>query len=235
MPPPHESPPSLAELWSSRSSAWLRFARTPGRDAAFELVNLPVFLELLPPPGRAALDVGCGEGRIGRLLTERGYRVTGIDVAPGSVEAAREHHEAIVADAAELPFADGAFDLVYAFMTLMDFDDLDGAVAEDARVLEPGGRFVAALVHPFGTCAAGEPYFEDRRRTAESSDRLGVAFTFHDIHRPLGAYLGALERAGLLVEAIREPVPGDDFFAARPNAAHGRLVPLFLHLCARKG
>jgi hypothetical protein len=100
-------------------------------------------------------------------------------------------------------------------------------------VLEPGGRFVAALLHPFGTCTPGEPYFEERRRTV-ATDRDGIAFTFHDVHRPLGAYFGALEASGLVVEAIREPVPGDDLVPTRPAMERARDVPFFLHLRARK-
>jgi hypothetical protein len=52
--------------------------------------------------------------------------------------------------------------------------------------------------------------------------------TFHDTHNPLGAYFGAVERAGLLVEAIREPVPDDDHLAAFPYVRRWRHLPIFL-------
>jgi ubiquinone/menaquinone biosynthesis C-methylase UbiE len=69
------------------------------------------------------------------------------------VELAQEHHPAVVADATALPFADEAFDLGVAYMSLMNMDDLEGAVRETARVLEPGGRFCVSVVHP--VAAAG--------------------------------------------------------------------------------
>jgi hypothetical protein len=51
---------------------------------------------------------------------------------------------------------------------------------------------------------------------------------FHDTHRPLSAYLGALERAGLLIEAVREPVPDDAYVAAFPEVERWRRAPSFL-------
>jgi ubiquinone/menaquinone biosynthesis C-methylase UbiE len=111
---------TLRKRWDEQADDWARFARTPGHDRSHENVNFPSFLELLPPPGRAALDVGCGEGRVGAELVRRGYRVTGVDSSARMVELAREQHEAVVADAAALPFADSSFDLVLGYMSLMN-------------------------------------------------------------------------------------------------------------------
>ncbi len=94
---------SLREVWDAQAAEWGRFVRTPGHDHWYERVNLPRFLELMPPPGRATLDLGCGEGRVGPELAVRGHRVVGVDSSPRMVELAR--HEAVVADAAALPFA----------------------------------------------------------------------------------------------------------------------------------
>src|SRR5919201_2155654 len=145
---------SLRDHWDEHADSWAAFARTPGHDFSHEETNFPPFLELLPPPGRATLDVGCGEGRVGAELQRLGYKVIGVDSSPRMVEFARERHEAIVADAAALPFDDGAFDLVIAYMSLMNLDDMEGGVREAARVLERGGRFCFAVLHPL--FAAGE-------------------------------------------------------------------------------
>jgi SAM-dependent methyltransferase len=98
---------TLREHWDARADAWARFARTAGHDAFHEEFNFPAFLELLPPSGRATLDLGCGEGRVGAELVDRGYRVIGVDASPRMVELARERHEAVVANATALPFAAG--------------------------------------------------------------------------------------------------------------------------------
>jgi SAM-dependent methyltransferase len=232
---------SLRDHWDAQAAEWIRFVRTPGHDNANERLNIPRFLELLPTPGRATLDLGCGEGRLGVLLGSLGHAVTGIDTSAAMVAAARERHEAIVADAAALPFADASFDLVTAFMSLHDMDDPAGAVSETARVLSSGGRFCIALEHPFslaGHFESREPdapfviegSYLQRRRIEGLVERGGISVTFAKQTGPLQWYAEMLESAGLLIETIREPVPDDDHVAFVPSMARRRRVPLFLHL-----
>ena len=219
---------SLRDIWGAQAEAWIRFARDPAGDGTNLFFNIPRFLELLPAPGRRTLDLGCGEGRLGAELARRGHAVVGVDASRAMVEAAAELIEAIVADATALPFDDGAFDLVVAFMSLQDFDDLDAAIHEAARVLEPGGRLCFAVVHPInsagafedGTFAIAGSYFEERP-LHELVERDGHRITFAMRHRSLERYSRALEAAGLVLETLREP--------AHPQDANWSRVPLFLH------
>jgi SAM-dependent methyltransferase len=236
---------SLREIWDDQAEEWIRFARTPGHDRAADLVNVPSFLDLLPPPPRRLLDVGCGEGRLGAVYTERGYEVVGIDASPRLVEAARERHDAIVGDATALPFAEASFELVTMFMSLHDFDEPAAAVAEAARVLRAGGQLCLAVEHPFSTAGAfesREPHarfvvdgsYLEVRRTASDHERDGIRVTFAQIAGPLGWYARMLEDAGLFVEAMREPVPDAAAVAAYPSLARRLRIPLFLQLRAVK-
>jgi ubiquinone/menaquinone biosynthesis C-methylase UbiE len=117
---------SLRDAWAQRAPDWVRWAREPDHDSYWRH-HRDQFLPLVPPPVRLTLDIGCGEGRLARDLTERGHGVIGIDVGPTTLEAARAESpelEFVEADAAELPFEDGAADLAIAFMSLMDIDDM---------------------------------------------------------------------------------------------------------------
>jgi predicted TPR repeat methyltransferase len=92
--------------------------RTPGQDVHFELLNWPAYQRLLPAPGRLTLDLGCGEGRLGRLLRAAGHRVIGLDSSPTLAGLARRsggYDHVLEADAGAIPLADGAVDLVVAF------------------------------------------------------------------------------------------------------------------------
>jgi ubiquinone/menaquinone biosynthesis C-methylase UbiE len=195
-------------------------------------VNLAAFLDLVPAPGRRTLDLGCGEGRLGRALAERGHSVVGADVSPTLVALARKHFEAVVADAADLPFAARSFDLVAAFMVLQSVEQLERAVSEAARVLEPAGRCCFAIAHPVRTAGTLEDgrlvvagsYFERRPREL-TQGRLWRKVTLHAVHRPLEQYFGALEAAGFLVEALREPRLGEAWPWGRvPHSVHVRAV-----------
>jgi hypothetical protein len=128
---------------------------------------------------------------------------------------------------------------VIAYMTLNDLDDLDSAVDESARILMPGGRFCFAIVHPMASVGRVEEDTPDAplvirqnylasSRYRLDSDRERIACSFHSMHRPLEAYVFALERAGLLLETLREPPVTDELIAARPGFAGYRRFPLYL-------
>jgi ubiquinone/menaquinone biosynthesis C-methylase UbiE len=233
---------TLRDAWEGEARNWAAWARRPGHDSYWRF-HRDRFLELLPPPGRLALDAGCGEGRLPRDLKARGYRVIGVDASPTLIRLAQEADgggDYRVADAASLPFDDASADLVIAFMSLMDMDDMDAALREAARVLEPGGRFCLALVHPINSAGAflseernspfviEQSYFE-QRRYADSIERDGLRMTFSSYHRPLEGYFTPLEAAGFLVERLRE-IPD----TTEPPGARWRRVPLFVHLRALK-
>jgi SAM-dependent methyltransferase len=236
----------LARLWEDEAGAWALWARTPGHDAYWRF-HRDAFLRLLPPPGRLTLDVGCGEGRLMRDLALRGHRVVGVDAAPTMVRLARAAGPRLavtLADAAALPIAAGAADLVVAFMSLQDIDSLDAAVLEARRVLDDRGRLCVAIVHPLssagvlarastGSAAPVRPGYLDEWPYRDEVERNGLRMTFHSRHRPLEAYSRAFEEAGLLVEAIREVTVDEASVAERPERARWLRIPIFLHLRLR--
>jgi SAM-dependent methyltransferase len=118
-------------------------------------------------------------------------------------ELAREGHEAVVADAAALPFEAAAFGAVVSVHALMEIEDLETAVGEIRRVLVPGGAFVAVIEHPFASGRKVERYSRPERY-AWPLRHEGADVGLGGIHRPLGTYVDALERAGLRLETLRE-------------------------------
>jgi SAM-dependent methyltransferase len=232
----------MREAWAQQAPNWLELVRRE-LDAGWAFTR-PRFLELVPRPGRLTLDVGCGEGRMGRALHELGHRVIAVDVTEALARAASTAAQPLtvaVADAARLPFRDQVADLVVSFMTLQDTDDFVSAVSEVGRVLEPGGRYCVAVVHPLaesGRFADDGSFLVDRSylgtwRYPDHLSRQGVEMTFHTEHRPIEAYARALEQAGLLIETIREPMPDEHEVAARPSEDRWRRIPSFLMLRAR--
>jgi SAM-dependent methyltransferase len=231
----------LRDAWEQNAVRWAAWARAPGHDV-YSQFHARRFVELVPAPGRVTIDLGCGEGRLGRDLTQLGHRVIAVDASPTLIRLAATHGQrplaALLADAARLPVADASTDLVVAFMCLMDIDDMERAVAESARVLEAGGRLCLAVVHPLNSAGrfrgeGGDPdapfvidgsYLETRRYRDEV-ERDGLAMTFVSDHRSTESYARALESAGFVIEALRE-VTVDD------TADRWRRIPLFLHVRA---
>ncbi len=113
--------------WNESAESWTKLARA-GYDVYRDYLNTPAFFAMLPSvEGLAGLDIGCGEGHNTRLLSERGARVTAIDIAEVFIahaqEAENENPLGIdyqVASAVDLSFPDASFDFATAFMSLMD-------------------------------------------------------------------------------------------------------------------
>lgn len=112
-----------------------QMAEGPHRDA--------VLRETLPRGTGESLDIGCGTGRNLIILEELGWNATGVDISEDQLRLARQRCPRVhLADAEDLPFDSGSFDLVLSAWTSTDVDDFSRVVSEAARVLRPAGRFV---------------------------------------------------------------------------------------------
>ena len=234
---------SSAKHWEAEAHRWAAWARAPQHDAYWYYRD--AFFALVPPPGRATLEVGVGEGRVSRDLVARGHRVTGVDVSPTLARLAANADPTsryLLADGAMLPFAAGAFDLVVAYNSLMDVDDMPGVVQEIGRVLSAEGCLGVCITHPLTdagrfitreTEAAFviEGSYLGRRPYEATFERAGLRVSFKGWCYPLAAYTQALETAGFVVEALREPEPAAH---APERMDRYRRIPNFLMLRARK-
>lgn len=229
------------EHWERESGNWAAWARRPEFDAYWKYSS--AFFELVPPPANRTLEVGCGEGRVSRDLAARGHRVTAIDASPTLIRLANDadpSSDYLQSDAAALPFAAESFDLVVFFNSLMDVDDMEVSVREAARVLRHGGKLCACITHPMtdaGHFASHEPdsqfviegsYLGERRWFEQDIERDGLHMRFAGWAYSLEAYFRALERAGFMIQAVREPQASDDAVDLSPSENRWRRIPMFL-------
>src|SRR5690242_18673773 len=123
--------------WDCEAVAhWWQLGFTDGADPEYEEQILPLAREHLAGATRV-LDVGTGEGQLARLVD--GLAV-GVDPTWAQVQEAAKRGGGPLysrAGAAALPFRSAVFDAVVACLVFEHIEEVDGAVAEVGRVLEP--------------------------------------------------------------------------------------------------
>lgn len=180
------------EHWEKNAANWAAWARKPDFDSYWKYAQ--TFFELVPPPGRRTLEVGCGEGRVSRDLAARGHHVFAVDTSPTLIRLAHDADASVAyvrCDAAALPFQDESFDLAVFYNSLMDFDDMDTSVARQGESCGPAESSAPRSPTPFRTLAGLPPAVETRRSSsreatsasAESSTLKSSAMAFTCISR----------------------------------------------------
>ncbi|MGC5617033.1 class I SAM-dependent methyltransferase [Georgenia sp. Z1491] len=199
---------------------------------------------------RIVVEVGAGAAQCSRWLVTQGVRALATDVAQGMLDAAAALDRAtgirtpmLVADARALPLPDACADAVFTSFGAIPFvPDAHRVHAEAARVLRPGGRWVASVTHPArwmfpddptlaGTTVT-RPYF-DRRPYVEAD---GDAVTYAEFHRTVGDHVRDVVAAGLDLVDLVEPEwpPGREVVWGGWGPERGALVPGTLILVADK-
>jgi len=232
-------------LWETHAGWWIE-GFTAGADPEYEEQILPMAAAELAG-ARRVLDVGCGEGQISRRAIDGGaHLVVGVDPTAKQLDVAHERGGGPAyarAGAGALPFPDASFDAVVACLVFEHIRDVDEAIAEVARVLQPGGRFYFFLNHPLLQTPnsgwiddqileppeqywrIGEYLVEDE--TIEEVEK-GVFIPF--IHRPLSRYLNALIANGLVLQRMEEPAPPPGFLARAGEYQAAASIPRLLYL-----
>ncbi len=132
------APGALLERW--------RETREGVAPLFLEPILEPAFAHLEPAigPGRTFLDLGSGAGHVAASVRACGSRTIALDVDAPVLASARERFpggDALAADAARLPLADGSVDAIFCF-SVLQYADRPAAIAEMRRVLRAGGRIV---------------------------------------------------------------------------------------------
>jgi SAM-dependent methyltransferase len=140
-----DDPALVASEYADESRLRRRAAGYAGAGTRQD-ARIPLVEAVVAAAPRCVLEVGCGWGELAEWISrEAGAEVVAVDLSPRMVELALERGvEASVADVQALPFADATFDVVVAAWMLYHVPDLDRGLAEIARVLRPGGTFVAS-------------------------------------------------------------------------------------------
>lgn len=224
--------------WERSAQAWIDVIGETGDWGRRYVLDTPMRARIAGRGFASALDLGCGEGRFCRIMQREGIKTIGIDPTQALVEQARRRDAAgdyRLEGAERLSLESASVDLVVAYLSLIDIDDLAAAIAEVGRVLRPGGTFLIANLQSFNTAAVVQgwtrPWLGPRRfpidhyleeRAVETAWR---GIRIRNWHRPLQTYFGLLLGQGFILRHFAEPGPQGVHDA---KAERYRRVPNFL-------
>ena len=130
---------------------------------------------LRPTRGSTLLDLGCGTGRHAKRLASMGFRVTGLDLAAGSISEAKQHEGPglhFFRHDMRAPFGKNAFDYVFNLFTSFGYfqesSEHLGVVRNMAHSLRPGGKLVLDYMNV--------PYTEARLKPEEVRQFDGAVY-----------------------------------------------------------
>ncbi|MBI3947431.1 MAG: class I SAM-dependent methyltransferase [Armatimonadetes bacterium] len=239
----------LRREWRDLAPEWIREEREGRNPTRRGLLDPPVIAACGDVAGIRALDCGCGEGRLCRILAARGARcVLGLDTCEAMIAAARELQGSVdeyrCADVQDLSFLpEGSFDLAVSYLNQCDLPDFEANTREVFRVLRAGGRFVVANLHPMRSAVGhwlkdeeGEKrhvvldrYFDEGERQWRM---MGCPFT--NFHRSLQTTIRGFLGAGFALLDLIEPSITPENLRAYPELADELRVPNFIVYALRK-
>lgn len=218
------------DAWNSNASVWDARMGDDGNDFHQVLIRPAIERLLEVKTGTRILDIGCGNGLTTRRLASLGAQVVGIDFAEEMIASARrrtqQHETSIeyhVLDATDetalLGLGERSFDAAVSAMALMDMAEIDPLLRALTKLLQPGGCFVFAVMHPcfnntYVSMAAevkdceGQLVSEYSVKVSgylQPSTTKGLALENQPkphlyFHRPLHVLLGAAFRAGFVLD-----------------------------------
>lgn len=151
LPPVADKPRFVAAMFGRIAPRYdlMNTLMTGGQDARWRrIVAESLSLEASAPV--SVLDVGTGTGKLAQAVGQAfpRSRVIGVDFTLTMLRHARRHLLCAAGDALQLPFADARFDAVVSGFVIRNLADVRAGIAEQVRVLRPGGRFVVLETTP---------------------------------------------------------------------------------------
>jgi SAM-dependent methyltransferase len=224
-------------------------ARRSRLDNPNDTLEKPIILALVGDLiDQRILDLGCGDAAFGREALSKGCRTyLGIDGSHNMIAAAQQGlagtiGQVVQATVENWDYPAESFDLVVSRLVLHYIEDVDAVFKQVHHALIGGGRFVFSVEHPVITsCDRAwqgngprqdwivDNYFNTGRRVTSWMGGQVVKY-----HRTVENYFVGLQRAGFVVESVREAEPEREWFEHDDTYQRRQRIPLFLIMAGRK-
>ncbi|MBB3103126.1 class I SAM-dependent methyltransferase [Azomonas macrocytogenes] len=208
---------TIIETWHENAEAWAEAIATDRIASRVEVTNAAILAAIRERAPTTLLDMGCGEGWLGRALAADRIEIHGIDGVPTLLEKARASSPGTYEEMTYAALAAGAplacVEMVVCNFSLLGNESTCGVIGRVPQLLQPNGTLLIQTLHPLAVGMPGQDYREGWRQGswAGCPGAFGRAAPWY--FRPLGAWIKLLVTAGLRLEALYEPL---DSASGRP-------------------
>lgn len=219
--------PSLSQkYWGKNCQTYIKLLdHTEDFPSPYTQTITPTFLELvkkLSRIGDKVLDIGCGEGYLTRLISSTKRRVSGCDISPEMISAAKNQSSSISYWTQDIEKKDSnrknlRFKLIVSNLVFTYLKDIDQSLKNTAAYLRSDGYLVIAIPHPCFYHQENYRWFMEEKNETYRIGKYLEEKTFvkeiangvmtHYIHRTLSSYIRIFIKNNFALVDILEPTP----------------------------
>jgi 2-polyprenyl-3-methyl-5-hydroxy-6-metoxy-1,4-benzoquinol methylase len=198
---------NIIRSWNKNAAPWTTAVREGEIESRLLVTNRAIVEAVRSLSPATAIDIGCGEGWLVRALD--GVSMTGVDVVPGLVEAARQAGGGDFRTMSYEEIAQGglnsAFDVAICNFSLLGDESVAGLFRAAPTYLKPGGTLVVQTMHPVVACGDA-PYADGWREGSWAGFNEGFTDPPPWYFRTLASWVKLYADHGFRLLELREPL-----------------------------
>lgn len=201
----------ITAYWDEIADEWEKKIGDKGDPFRQHMITPLIFDLLLKCKGRTCLDVGCGNGYLIPMLTEKGFKTYGLDISPRQLNHAKKRvkENRLYNDDIETIKVNRLqrFNIIIANMVLDCIENINQTLRNCYSLLTEGGFFILTIPHP---CFYYQSKSVERIPSYlnEGFGKVKMTNVTRDVlffQRPIASYLNALIENGFIIKKVLEP------------------------------
>lgn len=193
--------------WGKNAAPWVTAVREGEIESRLLVTNNAIVDAVRSRAPASGIDIGCGEGWLVRALD--GIAMTGVDVVPGLVDAARAAGGGEFLAMSYEDIAQGrlqrSLDVAVCNFSLLGEESVAGIFRAAPTYLRPGGALIVQTMHPVTACGDA-PYRDGWREGSWAGFNAGFTDPPPWYFRTLGSWVRLYADHGLQLQELREPL-----------------------------
>lgn len=201
----------ILKSWAVNAKKWIKTIENKEIESRQLVTNSAILQNILQLQPKTVLDLGCGEGWLVNTLVKHHINAIGIDATPALIKAAKskgkgqfkvKDYKALIKG---VHFKEAPFDLISINFALFENKKTAALIRRLTDYLNQNGKIIIQTLHPF-SIATDAPYKSAWRKDSWNGLKRNFTQPYKWYFRTLEDWVKLFFKAGLVIEAIKEPI-----------------------------